>query len=49
VRGGTITATILGYSSKNVPRCCPDRRELAKWRWSAGKFVLGVRSVPGRV
>ncbi|MEU6313835.1 hypothetical protein [Streptomyces sp. NPDC047014] len=34
----TVTATLLGYSGPEVPRCCPDKKQLAKWRWSDGKF-----------
>ncbi|MFF0448596.1 hypothetical protein ACFYT4_19650 [Streptomyces sp. NPDC004609] len=36
---GVITATLLGYSSPNVPSCCPDRQERVKWQWRGGKFV----------
>ncbi|MFH8408254.1 hypothetical protein ACH4FX_26160 [Streptomyces sp. NPDC018019] len=39
VRGGVITATLLGYSSDAVPRCCPDERKPTKWQWKGGKFV----------
>ncbi|MET9324537.1 hypothetical protein ABZX75_30910 [Streptomyces sp. NPDC003038] len=38
VRDGAVTATLLGYSTPDVPRCCPDTKQLAKWRWSGGKF-----------
>ncbi|MFI5620168.1 hypothetical protein [Streptomyces sp. NPDC051567] len=38
VRDGTVTATLLGYSSTEVPRCCPDEKRFAKWHWSDGKF-----------
>ena len=43
VRGGDVVATLLGYSSGDVPRCCPDVRETVKWRWENGAFV---RSAP---
>jgi hypothetical protein len=43
VRGGAVTATLLGYSSADVPRCCPDVRSDVKWRWRNGVFV---RSTP---
>ncbi|MFE6837567.1 hypothetical protein ACFVFI_22410 [Streptomyces sp. NPDC057705] len=33
-----VTASLLGYSAPEVPRCCPDKKQLAKWRWSDGKF-----------
>ncbi|MFF8954718.1 hypothetical protein [Streptomyces sp. NPDC014894] len=39
VRNETITATLLGYSSPEVPLCCPDERENAEWRWEGGKFL----------
>ncbi|MCP9946399.1 hypothetical protein LUX12_18955 [Streptomyces somaliensis] len=39
VRDGLVTATLFGYSSPDVPRCCPDERETAEWRWSGGAFL----------
>ncbi|WP_267246241.1 hypothetical protein [Streptomyces sp. PR69] len=39
VRDGAVTATLLGYSSADVPSCCPDLREKVEWRWQGGKFV----------
>ncbi|MFI8827103.1 hypothetical protein [Streptomyces sp. NPDC053431] len=39
VRDGAVQATLLGYSSPDVPSCCPDQREQAKWRWRGGRFV----------
>ncbi|GAA2232177.1 hypothetical protein GCM10010232_18700 [Streptomyces amakusaensis] len=39
IRNGTISAALLGYSSDQVPSCCPDEREEAEWRWSDGKFL----------
>jgi hypothetical protein len=38
VRDGVVTASLLGYSSPEVPRYSPDVKRLAKWRWSGGKF-----------
>ncbi|WP_405815143.1 hypothetical protein OG241_11540 [Streptomyces sp. NBC_01390] len=43
VRDGAVTATLLGYSSLDVPRCCPDVDERAKWQWKNGAFL---RSTP---
>ncbi|MBU5947889.1 hypothetical protein [Streptomyces sp. PAM3C] len=43
VRGADVVAALLGYSSSDVPRCCPDVRETVKWRWENGAFV---RSTP---
>ncbi|MFF8259537.1 hypothetical protein [Streptomyces virginiae] len=38
VRDRAVTASLLGYSGPEVPRCCPDKEQLAKWRWGDGKF-----------
>ncbi|MET9609830.1 hypothetical protein ABZZ17_32995 [Streptomyces sp. NPDC006512] len=38
VRDGVVTASLLGYSSPEVPRYSPDVKQLAKWRWTGGKF-----------
>ncbi|WP_407839928.1 hypothetical protein ACE1OC_32085 [Streptomyces sp. DSM 116496] len=38
VREGVVTASLLGYSSPEVPRYSPDTKQLAKWRWTGGKF-----------
>ncbi|MFF3655516.1 hypothetical protein [Streptomyces olivochromogenes] len=43
VRDGAVTATLLGYSSADVPSCCPDVKEQAKWQWKNGTFI---RSTP---
>lgn len=39
VRDGMVAATLLGYSSNDVPRFEPDVRQEVKWRWQGGKFV----------
>jgi hypothetical protein len=49
VTRGTISATLLGFSSLNVPRCCPDLQRKVKWRWRGGKFVLTPLPVAGSV
>ncbi|MFE9094698.1 hypothetical protein [Streptomyces sp. NPDC007264] len=43
VRDAAVTATLLGYSSPDVPSCCPDTKAPAKWQWKGGVFV---RSTP---
>ncbi len=43
VADGAVTATLLGYSSLDVPSCCPDVRDSARWQWRDGSFV---RSTP---
>ncbi|MFE1578056.1 hypothetical protein [Streptomyces fradiae] len=39
IRDGVVTATVLGYTSADVPRCCPDTQETVEWRWSGGRFL----------
>ncbi|MFF9015569.1 hypothetical protein ACF09C_21720 [Streptomyces sp. NPDC014870] len=39
VRDRAVTATLLGYSSPDVPSCCPDQRDDVSWRWQSGSFV----------
>ncbi|WP_406166879.1 hypothetical protein [Streptomyces sp. NBC_00996] len=43
LRDGVVTATLLGYSSSDVPSCCPDVKDRAKWQWKDDVFV---RSTP---
>jgi hypothetical protein len=49
VRDGAVLATLLGYSSDDVPACCPDLEDDVKWQWKDGSFVrsapAGARSV----
>ncbi|ESP96572.1 hypothetical protein KQH42_25455 [Streptomyces sp. CHA1] len=45
VRDGVVRATLLGYSSVDIPRCCPDTEENVTWRWSGKAFL---RSDPAR-
>ncbi|MFI6643269.1 hypothetical protein [Streptomyces sp. NPDC050504] len=49
VRDGSVSATLLGYSSSDVPRCCPDRRDPAKWQWRGGAFVRSSAAEPRSV
>lgn len=46
VRDGAVLATLLGYSSENVPRCCPDQREQVTWHWQGGAFVRSADTAP---
>ncbi|MFF8806596.1 hypothetical protein [Streptomyces omiyaensis] len=39
VRDGAVRATLLGYSSVDVPSCCPDEKEQVTWEWTGGAFV----------
>ncbi|OQD54342.1 hypothetical protein BM536_020260 [Streptomyces phaeoluteigriseus] len=43
VDDGAVLADYLGYSSADVPSCCPDVKESAKWRWKDDAFI---RSTP---
>ncbi|MEG3632041.1 hypothetical protein [Streptomyces poriticola] len=45
VRDGAVLATLLGYSSADVPSCCPDVKDDAKWQWQNGAFI---RSTPSQ-
>jgi hypothetical protein len=44
VRDGAVTATLLGYSSVDVPSCCPDVKDSAKWQWKNGAFIRSTLS-----
>jgi hypothetical protein len=39
VRDGAVLATLLGYSTSDVPSCCPDVKNSAKWQWKNGAFI----------
>jgi hypothetical protein len=39
VENGAVYATLLGYSSQNVPTCCPDVQQKVSWVWRNGVFV----------
>lgn len=39
VQDGEIAATTLGYSTADVPSCCPDVTEHVKWQWENGMFT----------
>jgi hypothetical protein len=49
IRDGSVLADLLGYSSEDVPSCCPDVKDSAKWQWKDGAFVrstpAGARSI----
>ncbi|WP_406016621.1 hypothetical protein OG520_32150 [Streptomyces sp. NBC_00984] len=46
VRDGVISATLLGYSSDTVARCCPDQQERVTWQWKGGAFVRATQAAP---
>ncbi|WP_228077904.1 hypothetical protein [Streptomyces profundus] len=39
-----FTARLVGYSSVDVPRCCPDLLRDVAWQWQDGRLQL----IPGR-
>ncbi|MCX4760783.1 hypothetical protein OG562_07340 [Streptomyces sp. NBC_01275] len=43
ITDGAVLATLLGYSTPNVPSCCPDIKDSAKWQWKDDRFI---RSTP---
>ncbi|MET8168371.1 hypothetical protein ABZT34_29630 [Streptomyces sp. NPDC005329] len=43
VTDGAVLATLLGYSTADVPSCCPDVKDSAKWQWKDDRFI---RSTP---
>lgn len=44
VRGRRLVARISGYSSADVPGCCPDLKVTAQWEWTAGGFTVVPRT-----
>ncbi|MBV2355816.1 hypothetical protein KUM39_15775 [Streptomyces sp. J2-1] len=38
VHDRAVGATLLGYSSTDVPRCCPDTKTPTTWRWNGTAF-----------
>ncbi|GAA2809526.1 hypothetical protein [Streptomyces showdoensis] len=44
VRDGAVHATLLGYSSPDVPSCCPDEHEQVTWRWKGGVFLRTAKN-----
>ncbi|MGW4882188.1 hypothetical protein ACWEPI_37240 [Streptomyces sp. NPDC004262] len=49
VAGGKVTATQLGYSSDDVPSCCPDVKATTAWRWNGHAFVGGTPAATSSV
>lgn len=47
VRENEISATLLGYSSPDVPRSKPDKQRKVTWTWENGRFRLTAEPVPG--
>lgn len=49
VAGHTVSATLLGYSSDQVPRCCPDLSRRFSWSWRDGRFLAAPGPHAGSV
>nr|WP_202447792.1 hypothetical protein [Streptomyces sp. SID5468] len=47
--GRIVSATLLGYSSDAVPRCCPDLARDYTWRWHDGRFTAAGAPRAGSV
>lgn len=45
VHDGRVSATLLGYSSADVPRCCPDELESVTWKWEGNAFIKSAGPV----
>lgn len=43
VRDRAVVASYVGYSTPDVPSCCPDVKGEARWQWKNGAFL---RSTP---
>lgn len=43
VTDGAVRASLLGYSTADVPSCCPDVKSEVQWRWKGNAFI---RSTP---
>ncbi len=37
-RGSTVTLPVAGYSTPDVPQCCPDVHATFAWAWAGGHF-----------
>lgn len=48
VATGSVSATLLGYSSDDVPRCCPDKKRKVTWEWDGTRFLLEPAPVAQR-
>jgi hypothetical protein len=38
--GASLTMRVYGYSSEDLPRCCPDLHTTLSWRWQANGYVV---------
>lgn len=44
LEGRQVKATVLGFSSDDVPRCCPDMSRAYTWEWRGDRYV----ALPGQ-
>lgn len=47
--GRTVRATVLGYSSPDTPRCCPDLKRDYAWEWRKGRYVALPGPLPNSI
>jgi hypothetical protein len=47
--GRTVRATVLGYSSDDTPRCCPDLSRTYAWEWRVDRYVALPGPLPGSI
>jgi hypothetical protein len=43
VGAGAVEVTAYGYSTGDIPRCCPDRHLSLGWRWNGSALVPDSR------
>jgi hypothetical protein len=39
VEGSNLSIKVDGYSTEDVPRCCPDVHTTLSWTWDGNKYV----------
>jgi hypothetical protein len=39
LEGSQVKATVLGFSSDDVPQCCPDMSRTYTWEWRGDRYV----------
>jgi hypothetical protein len=44
--GGRLTATGSTYSSRTLPRCCPDGTFTTRWSWDGSRYVEEASDAP---
>ncbi|SOD61500.1 hypothetical protein SAMN06297387_103199 [Streptomyces zhaozhouensis] len=47
--GTGFSARLVGYSSTDIPRCCPDMMRDVRWEWHDGGLELTAERAPNSV